>query len=235
MKKLWIIGVLAIFMIMPNVNATCEIYDDFSSGTLDTNKWVEIIATDMGTGMIDEHYVIDGVYHTAQVNIGDGGTALVFKDMTFKYGDIIEYDVNYISGSGNRISTIMLNGDAYSTAFLGWWNTLSDGGNSNEYGIHHVKLTFLGLEGVKVELDRPNGDYHTWITVPSKWGYAPTEEYVVGIVTRTGHNGLVHMDYDNVVICTDTTEEIPEFGSIILVTMMSLAGFGLFRYNTTVI
>ena len=43
------------------------------------------------------------------------------------------------------------------------------------------------------------------------------------------------MDYDNVVICTDTTEEIPEFGSIILVTMMSLAGFGLFRYNTTVI
>jgi len=183
------------------VVSKCEIYDDFSTETLNNDKWTEVIATDMGTGMLDEHYVIDGIYHTAQVNIGDGGTALVVKNRTFKINESIEYDVNYISGQGNRISTGMFNGDAYTTAFLGWWNTLSDGGNSNEYGVHHVKLTFLGMDGIKVELNRPNGDYHTSITVPSKWGYAPAEEYTFGIVTRTGHNGLVHMDYDNIVIC----------------------------------
>ena len=194
------------FTVVSGLDEGCEYYDTFSSETLDTDKWIEVIATDMGTGMVDEHYVEEGVYHTAQINIGDGGTGLVVKDSTFQYGDIIEYDVNYISGSGNRISTLIMNNDAYSTAFLGWWNTLSDGGGSNDYGVHHIKLTFLGLEGIKVEINRPNGDYHTWITVPSKWGYVPAEEYTFGIVTRTGHNGLVHMDYDNVIICKNQNQ-----------------------------
>ncbi len=223
MKKLWILGILGLLLIMPSVNAECGVYDDFSSGTLDSNKWEEVIATDMGTGMVDEHYVENGVYHTAQVNIADRGTGLVVKNVVFRPGDTIEYDVNYIFGYGNRISTMILNGNAYRWAFFGYWNGIA---GNNDYGTHHIKLTFLS-EGVYGELTRPNGDKHTHL-----WDEYPAEEYTFGIVTRTGHNGTVHMDYDNVEIC-NPTEEIPEFPSTILVTMISLAGFTFLRgYRT---
>ncbi len=228
MEKWLIFGVLVMLLIVPYVNAECGVYDDFSSGTLDSNKWYEVIATDVGAGMLDEHYVEDGVYHTAQVNIGDRGTGLVVKNVVFKPGDTIEYDVDYVCGYGNRISTMMLNGDAYSATLIGYLNGIHPEG-SNEYGTHHVKLTFLGFDGVKVEINRPNGDYNTWIQTYSKFGTYPAEEYTFGIVTRNGHNGLVHMDYDNVVICTDDTTEIPEFGSIIPILIISLLGFTFLR------
>lgn len=239
MKNIWIVGLLALFLIMPNVYAGCVVYDDFTTPPLDMDKWNEVVATDMGQGqtleMVDEHYVIDGIYHTAQVMPQQGGTGrkdrgigLVVTNHIFQYGDTIEYDVNYISGEGNRQSTMMLNGDAYSATLIGYWNGIHPDG-SNEYGIHHIKLTFLGYEGVEVEIVRPNGDINTWTQIYSKWGTYPSEEYTFGIVTRTGHNGLVHMDYDNVVICINNTEEVPEFSSVITVLMTTLLGFAFMR------
>jgi hypothetical protein len=220
MKKILLIGIIIIFVLMSGrclaiflnsyggVTTTltviqrpgCEIYDKFTYPILNNSKWIEVIATDMGTGMLDEYYIENGIYHTAQVNIGDGGTGLVVKDYAFQHGDTIEYDVEYTSGEGNRISTVMLNGDAYSSTLIGYWNEIHAEG-SNEYGVHHVKLTFLGFEGVKVEIDRPNGDYNTWMQIYSRYNVYPAEEYTFGIVTRTGHNGLVHIDYDKIVIC----------------------------------
>ena len=179
--------------ITTTITIISPVYDDFSSDTLNINKWEEVIATNMGTGMVNEYYVENGIYHTAQTTVGDGGIGLVFKDIIFKPGDRIKYDVNYISGSGNRISTMMLNDDAYSTAFLGFWNTLADAGGNNDYGIHHIKIMFLS-EGVNIEITRPNG-YES-----NSLHEFPSEKYTFGIVTRTGHNGLVHMDYDNVYI-----------------------------------
>ncbi|MEA3343306.1 MAG: hypothetical protein U9Q92_04005 [archaeon] len=223
MERRLIFGILVMLLIIPYVNAECGVYDDFSSGTLDSNKWYEVIATDRGTGMVDEHYVEDGVYHTAQVNMRDGGTGLVVKNLVFKSGDTIEYDVNYISGEGNRQSTMILNGNAYRWVFLGYWNEIA---GNNDYGVHHIKLTFLS-EGVYGELTRPNGDIDTHL-----WDEYPAEEYTFGIVTRTGHNGLVHMDYDNVEICgfvEDNNAEVPEFPMPILAVMISLLGFTFLR------
>lgn len=198
------------FTVVSSLDEGCEYYDTFSSETLDGSKWVEVVATDVGQGyvleMTDEHYVENGVYHTAQVMPQeegtcrkDRGTGLVFKNMTnnmtFNHGDTVEYDVNYISGAGNRISTMILNDNLYngsSNFFLGYW--IHTEGN-NDYGTHHIKITFLS-EGVNVTFTRPNNDESTHF-----YDEYPAEEYTFGIVTRTGHNGLVHMDYDNVVIC----------------------------------
>lgn len=164
------------------------LYDDFSSDILDDSLWEEVIATNLGEGMVDEHYILNGVYHTTQTTIGDRGTGLVFKDIIFEHGDSISYDINYISGEGNRISTMILNSNAYRWSFLGYWNEVNW---DNNYGTHHIEIFFLN-EGVYVILTHPGGtkDRHLYDEFPS-------ETYTFGIVTRTGHNGLININYDN--------------------------------------
>ena len=55
----------------------------------------------------------------------------------------------------------------------------------------------------------PNGvDAHVFLpdksyVVCPNWANIPgSSTYTYDFITRTGHNGLVHMDYDNVEVCT---------------------------------
>ncbi|MEK6760431.1 MAG: hypothetical protein AABX93_00755 [Nanoarchaeota archaeon] len=199
-KNMKIFGVIPLFIFLVGTISAiqiCDIYDDFSSGVLDESKWNEI-------GNLDEHFIenksMDLRYHTAQLSEADKEIRLNFSKI-FLPGEIIEYDVNYVSGSGNRIHQITLNGNDYS--LFGFWNSVSDGGVGNDFGTYHVKLTFTE-NGIADEITLPNGSVTQ--TIPDGNLPSPSLQHTnVGIITRTGHNGIVHMDYDNFVICSEQT------------------------------
>ncbi|MEK6890919.1 MAG: hypothetical protein AABX03_02175 [Nanoarchaeota archaeon] len=180
----------------------CQSYDDFTSGSLDTNKWIELPGSNINNNLTDEHLVQNGVYHTAQLTEADKGTLLKLLN-NFSVGDILEYDVNYVNGSGNRESSVKIDNNTYS--IIGFWNSIEDAGVGNDLGLYHVKINFTE-EGLNDEITLPNGT----ITFTRPDGVLPSPglNHTFGVITRTGNNGLIYMDYDNFVICIerDTTE-----------------------------
>jgi hypothetical protein len=192
--KIFLLSIFLISLIgFASAEQVCEVYDDFSNGSLDLTKWEEVSPT------IDEHFVQNQVYHTAQLTASDKVILLKMKDKLFSVGDTLEYDVNYVNGEGNRQTRIQLNDDVRYSLF-GFWNTIEDAGVSNDLGNYHVKITFLENE-VLNEITLPNGT----ITHTRPDGHLPSSgiEHSFGIVTRTGHNGIVHMNYDNFIICSE--------------------------------
>jgi hypothetical protein len=203
-----LIGILFL-LVFPMISATqtCQVYDDFSSEVLNVSKW-EIRPNNQNWPLTDEYFIENGVYHMAQLNTRPAATGLEIINRIFYPGDVVEYDVNYVSGSGNRVHTISLNGLSHQWALIGFWNTLADGGVGNDLGMWHVKITFIE-DGVITEMTKPDGTRGTSIYCPTGFCYlnSPGLEHTLGIMTGLGHNGLVHMDYDNVIICTEDTEE----------------------------
>ncbi len=191
-------------------SANAALYDNFNSGDLNLSKWSEVLATDSSSNLTDEHEIRNGVYHTAKLTPSDSGTALVFNRQ-FIPGEFIDYDVNYLSGEGNRIHTVYLNGNFTSSSLFGFWNTIEDGGVGNDFGNYHVKINFTD-SGIIPFITRPNGEIveHNLIGGSS-------QDYSFGVVTRTGHNGTVHLDYDNFYV-----NGIPE-PSLLVGSLASLA------------
>ena len=175
--------------------ARADLYDNFDSGSLDNDLWIEESASNINPNLTEEHEVRNGEYHTAQLTPEDKGTALILKNKLFSPGDFIDYDVNYISGEGNRISTISVDSNSVYTSLFGFWNTLSDGGVGNDFGKYHVNLNFLE-DSILPEITTPNGEIKTTLTnIP--YPVSGIENHRFGVVTRTGHNGTTHLDYDN--------------------------------------
>jgi len=205
-------GILGVAGITGTANS--YLYDDFSSGVLDANKWVEKLEASLHNLPVDQHFVTDGVYHTAQLNEADRGIGLVFKDRPFLPGESVEYDVFYNSGSGNNEHNLWVNGNAFTTSIFGFWNSIAEAGVGNNLGKYHIKVDF-SEQGVLANITRPDLTQAT-INFPY-----PSTNYEFGFVTRTGHNGTIHLDYDNVYV-----NEIPEPSSLALLGF-GFAGCGL--------
>ena len=214
-KPFLFIGIiLGIFLIsfVSAVSAVqiCQIYDDFSSETLNTSKWEEGFSRSGGAGWIDEHYlnVENQKYHTAQLSQADMGVEL--KSLrTIQTGETLEFDLSYNSGSGNHWGCIFW--DETST----WSDGLSCVGNWNEvnsqpgiFGTYHIKGEYEENE-INGEMTLPNGSIIplTYLNIQ-----AP---YTFSFVTRTGHNGLVNIDYDNVKICSGVPLTLEERVSLL--------------------
>jgi hypothetical protein len=206
-------------------SAVAELFDDFSSGTLDPNKWMEKIGSDVSNNLMTEHLVTNGVYHTSSSTFADRGVRLELQNRTFAVGDIVSYDVNYLAGSGNRRSFVTLDGYLnLQRPLFGYWNGLSEGGVGNDFGNYHIQLTFLDA-GVYPEITLPNGQVKTLsslIAYPS----SSILQHTLAFGTRTGDNGYATMDYDNVYIT-----QVPEPSAMILVVLG--LGFVFYRKSCT--
>lgn len=180
---------------MVNAIQVCSTYENFSSESLDLNKW------EIGSNSIDEAFIENQVYHTAQLNPADKEITLKLNH-TFNVGDILEYDVNYASGDGNRISQGVIDNSEYS--LFGFWNSIGDGGVGNDFGVYHVKINFTE-QGVSNKITLPNGT----ITFTRPDGNLPSVglTHIYSVKTRTGHNGIVEMNYDNFVVCSESSSE----------------------------
>jgi len=180
-------------------NATnLTLYDDFSSGPLNTNKWIELqFHNDPFT---DEHFVntTEGVYHIAQISVGDAETNLR-PIINFTAGHSFSYEVIYKGGSGNHFSQPLINGNYPSTQTnpclasggcgpIGYWNGVPDLGA--QIGTYRINFDFFQNQ-VRMTAIRPDN-----ITIINTFT-GNSAPYTLDINTHTGHNGLMHFDYDN--------------------------------------
>jgi hypothetical protein len=221
--------VSSILCLFGSAFAHAELYDDFSSGTLDANKWIERIGSDVSNDLLTEHYVTNGFYHTASYDFGDRGVTLEIKNRTFSVGDIISYDVSYLAGAGNRRSFIRL--DEYtsvssSTALFGYWNGLQEGGVGNDFGDYQVKLSFLEA-GIYAQITLPSGEIKTTqALIP--YPVSGIQQHTLEFGTRTGDDGYVTMNYDNVYVT-----QVPEPSTFTLAALGILAFLGACRGRGT--
>ena len=179
----------------PPVPGNCTLIEDFSSGTLDPTKWRERPSNTPSGMFTDEHFVHaqEGVYHTAQLQPTDRGTKLDLIRYTFAPGQSVEFDVNYQSGSGNQMHVLDANdNNVREIALFGVWNS-ENFCAGNAPGRYHVKAIFT-QQGVDVEVTKPN---NTTVICLQFGEIRPASAYNFSVVTRTGHNGIAHMDYDN--------------------------------------
>ena len=178
----------------PSQPPASVVYDDFSSGSLDSSKWT--VSTD-AAGYTTEYKVdaSEGRYHTLQNTARD---AVVFLEMTRKInaGERVEFDVNYVSGSGNNIQYVKINGKGIADIMgcsncgaIGFWNTAGSVGSST--GTYHFKFTFKSNKQVLMET---TSGFSQILSVGDNY------PYTFRLVSGTGHNGLMHFDYDNFVI-----------------------------------
>lgn len=231
--KITAVYLLFIFALMiSSVSATqvCEVYDDFSSGSLNLSKWTE--STFHGDPFTDEHFVnsSEGSYHVKQNVAGDAETNLQ-PNILFNSGDSFSYEAIYHGGSGNHQSQPLINENYPPTQLetclfltagcgpIGYWNDYPDLGA--QIGTYKIKFEFSSNE-VKMTAIRPDN-----ITVINTFT-GNSEPYTLEINTHTGHNGLMHFDFDNFEFChEEETPIVPEFSTIVL-TFTILGTLGIF-------
>ncbi len=184
-----------IFIPVP-VEKVDVIYDDFSLRQLDRSRWVELSTGLSSTPFINEHFISNesgGVYHTAQLFQEDRGVTMEIIGHSFVAGDTLEFDLNYINGSGNRIHYIDVNRQTHNYGAIGYWNGIEIGGN--DFGNYHWKINF-NQSGINMFLTKPNG---STIRIQQFLPFIASN-YTLGFGTRTGHDGTIHIDYDNIII-----------------------------------
>ena len=198
---------LAVFLIS-SVSAVqvCEVYDDFSSGVLDTSKWNEATTV----GFTDEHFVNITAenYHVAQYSASHKDTKLLFNREFFP-GDEFKYNLIYYSGSGNQYSSISPWGDDANAIIedcttpspgcggVGHWN--GDTAMGVQKGSYLVKYQFFENYMI-LNFTRPDNT-NIWFKMSNI-----NPPYHMGVTTSTGHNGIMHFDYDNFILCTEQQE-----------------------------
>lgn len=198
MKNKFIPIILFCLVFLPFISAEyiCRTYDSFDNG-LDLSKW-EISQHPEGQHLagygIDETMDVFYIYQNGSNDFFQNRTYLIPK-YQFSNKDVFEYDVNYISGEGNRISNFLIkkyDGSNFKEIFsLGYWNGESE---NNEFGIYHVKLNF---------------------SYPDLYFYLNGEEEEVFNLSESsqkmfigsafGNNSLGRFEYDNFTLCKEYT------------------------------
>ena len=202
-----------------NAKATPILYDDFSSPTLDTQKW-DIRQDVEGQPHMDEYHIdtTNQNFHLQQNSIGDRRTFLV-PNREFKTNDRLEYDVDIISHEGNYGNLILLTGDQYiRTMGEGYVNGVQ---GYDELGVGHITLDFLE-NFLRITRETPSGSV-TNENIPLSNPNGTYELYIGGL---SGHNGRCHIDLDN--FYTDT---IPEPATVGLLGLGGLALINIRREN----
>lgn len=147
------------------------------------------VASDcQGTCYIDDS---DGMFHTIINESGKDHNIVFDLSEPFYKGDSLEYDLNYISGSGNRVHIIFINMvKRDSPSPVGYWNGDMLAGNSP--GRYRINVTFLE-DYFRLSMMSPDGNIfekYFNLTVYS-------EPYMISLSTKTGYDGTVHMSYGN--------------------------------------
>lgn len=205
MKRLIIFILPLLFIGIVSAVQICEVYDDFGSGILNLSKWNEY----SNIGFTDEHFVntSEKIYHIKQNIQGDKETNLE-PNRQFVAGESFSYEVLYESGNGNHFSQPLINGNYPPTQIepclapggcgpIGFWNGVPDLGA--QIGTYSINFEFLHNE-VKMTAIRPDN-----VAIINTFT-GNSEPYTLTINTHTGHNGLMHFDYDNFEICSEQEE-----------------------------
>ena len=176
---------------IPNTLESCvdqNLYDDFSSETLDLNKW-EVRQDVEGQPFMDEYWVDTNLqnFHMQQNTIGDRRNYL-FPKRTFTTGDKITYETDLISKEGHYGQMTIVTGDQYYRLGLRG----HDAGFENELGLSKVEIEFQE-NNLAIKRESPSGA----ILIDNLPLSISNGTYELYIGAYSGHNGKVHMDFDN--------------------------------------
>ena len=169
-------------------SARADLYDNFSSANLNTNKW-EVRQDIEGQPLMDEGFVTNGVFHTQQNSIEDKRTYLVPRHQ-FKSGDTLDYDVNVISGEGNYGNVDILVGGGYDRVAMGMVGYNNGPQTREEFGTTHIRFSF-SENNFNIQEFFPSGEIvinNLPLTDPQA-----TYELYIGSFS----NGKANIDYDN--------------------------------------
>ena len=139
-----------------------------------------------------------------------GAETNLAPNIQFISGESFSYDAIYNNGSGNHASQPLINGNYPPTQLetcnfpiagcgvIGWWNDAPDLGA--EKGTYHITYEFSSNQ-IKMTAIRPDN-----VTIINTFT-GNSEPFTLAINTHTGDvNGLINMDYDNFVLCTQQNE-----------------------------
>ena len=184
----------------------CEVYDDFSSGVLDNSKW-EIRQDPQGQPFTDEYGIIeeDGnfIFHIQQNEIGDRRTYLVPK-YHLKLGESWKYTFNIVHKEGNYGMAVQLKGGEFNGFPLIMIGYVNGQINLDEFGWHHTIINFSGNRFDTLTESVSNQFYSTTWPAQNESG-----DYEIYIGAFSGHNGRMHIDFDNFKICKEYDLQSP--------------------------
>ena len=212
--RLIIISAIFIVTLSGLISAATFIYDNFQGQILDSNKWIIEHARPPEAASccyldISLLNTTEGRFHSEQLQSRDAATVLSITRQ-FQADEQVELEVYYNSGSGNREIKPVINdmpldlrmrdidnyncGGCPTSGNIGYWGGESEVGN--QLGLWKIKVKFLSNNNATITFVRPDNSLFvyetTQITYPAKFG----------METLVGHNGLIHSDYDNVVVKT---------------------------------
>ncbi len=192
-----------------NLTNNFSSYDYFSLPYLNNQLWIETQDPE-GQPFMGIHQVSNSKYNVENIGTPDQRVILNLINHTFVPGEHLEYDLNYIYGSGNRIMVIFLNGGPVDRLFgdIGcyWCGSIGHNGQDtnigNAFGLYHTKLDFLN-NGINYTVIRPNNSVYNQLIPITNWNYASNvyssaPPWNLGFETFS--NGAIHTEYDNFVI-----------------------------------
>lgn len=213
---------------LPPVNNTLPtgwtLYDDFSSGSLNNQLWSEAQDPE-GQQFMGIHFVnlTSNNYEVENIGTQDQRIVLNLDNHTFVAGEKLEFDLNYISGSGNRAMVFFINGAPGDrlVATIGCSGPCSGGsigtnggaflGTGNMLGTYHIKFEFK-TNGINFTAIKPDTTIHNELIPIGTWNYAgnlysSASPWNVGF--EVWSNGAIHSTYDNFIIYSNNSTPPP--------------------------
>lgn len=214
-------------LIASSSSARATMYDDFSSGVLDPARWQ--IRQDPELQPLTEFFGVEnGVFRAENFDSADRRTVLALTGHTFVPGETLDYDVNYVSGMGNRALPIFIDNGPLDRSGVG---TIPYGGGTighngqdfaagNNFGLYPVRLHFEP-DGLNVTINNPLGSVYDEFFRSTLFGYGGQTHslfppYTVGF--ETWSNGSIRAEFDNFRI-----NEVPNRGGGYVLGVAALA------------
>lgn len=200
LKNLMLTGLAALVLGTSSTNAQERIlYDNFESGSLDPDKW-EIRQDIEGQPFMEEYGIlnegISSVYHTKTTN---GGRVALVPVHEFIAGESLEYDVNHISGEGNRGNILLVTTTNFPSGYYGRHGIVDPNSGPSvpfDFGVYHIKLKVNAnsLEIIRITADGSIMAHTDTLTDPN----ARYKFYI-----ESWADDDAHLDYDDFYITSD--------------------------------
>jgi len=182
-------GIAALVLTATPVRGQVEnLYDDFESGVLDSSKWT-VMQDPEGQPLMEEYGILDegasNVYHMQTTN---GGRTAIVPTHEFMGGDTLEYQVNHVSGAGNRGNLLVIEGinnDYYSRHGI-----IDTNSGSFDFGNYNITLR-MNFNDFEIIREAEDGSISS-DTLPLA---IPGGKYRFYIETWADDDA--HFDYDN--------------------------------------
>ncbi|GAB4299502.1 MAG: hypothetical protein Kow0090_14950 [Myxococcota bacterium] len=176
------------------------IVEEFNRPELNSNLWTEVLTSNIpGADHFKVHKIQDGKYFLIQPEPRDMGTGLM-SNMTFKPGNTLTYEFNIVEASGTWSVGINVNqpGGTSLVFLAGNWGGRPVGAG-DDMGAYSVTLEFKDRYSLATVTGPRHNKHRRAI-------HNKIPPYFFTIGARTGHNGVMKISFDNIMVGKSETQ-----------------------------